>query len=86
MPRLRRVDCGAPGIRRVRRGRGFATIVLKGLESWAAELSFKRCILETGYKQPEAIALYTKNGYHKIPNYGQYQSVGNSMCFEKDIA
>ena len=24
MPRLRRVDCGAPGIRRVRRGRGFA--------------------------------------------------------------
>src|SRR5438093_880791 len=38
------------------RGRGLATIVLKELESWAAELSFKRCILETGYKQPEAIA------------------------------
>jgi len=24
MPRLRRVDCAAPGIRRVRRGRGFS--------------------------------------------------------------
>lgn len=68
------------------RGRGLATIVLKELESWAAELLFKRCILETGYKQPEAIALYTKNGYLPIPNYGQYQSVENSVCFEKHIA
>jgi putative acetyltransferase len=68
------------------RGRGIATVILKELESWAAELSFKKCILETGLKQPEAIALYTKNGYRKIPNYGQYQSVDNSVCFERQIA
>ena len=68
------------------RGRGIAKEVLRELESWAAELSFKRCILETGLKQPEAIALYTKAGYTSIPNYGQYQGMYNSVCFEKRIA
>lgn len=67
------------------RGQGIASKVLSGLESWAVELGFKRCILETGHKQPEAIALYRKNGYRSIPNYGQYQSVENSVCFEKVI-
>jgi GNAT superfamily N-acetyltransferase len=69
-----------------RRGKGIATVVLKELEGWAAELSFKRCILETGLKQPEAIALYTGAGYTSIPNYGQYQGMYNSVCFEKVIA
>ena len=68
-----------------RRGQGIASEILKGLETWAAELGFRKCILETGHKQPEAIALYTKNGYAVIPNYGQYQSVENSVCFEKVI-
>ena len=67
------------------RGRGIAKDILKELESWAVELSFKRCILETGLKQPEAIALYTKSGYISIPNYGQYQGMYNSVCFEKIV-
>lgn len=67
------------------RGRGLATRVLAELEKWAAELSYKKCILETGKKQPEAIAVYKKNGYKIIPNYGQYAEVENSVCFEKDI-
>ena len=69
-----------------KRGQGIASEILSGLEAWAAELGFKKCILETGHKQPEAIALYSKNGYSVIPNYGQYQSVENSICFEKVIA
>ena len=36
-------------------------------------------------KQPEAIALYRKNGYSQIPNYGQYIGMDNSICFEKVI-
>lgn len=67
------------------RGKGLATFVLVGLERWAAELSYKRCVLETGKKQPEAIELYKKNGYVVIPNYGQYAGVENSVCFEKRI-
>jgi len=65
------------------RGKGIASTVLKELEKWAAELSYSLCILETGIKQPEAIALYTKNSYHRIPNYGQYEGVSDSVCFEK---
>ncbi|PKA83523.1 ribosomal protein S18 acetylase RimI-like enzyme [Ulvibacter sp. MAR_2010_11] len=65
------------------RGQGIATKILQELEQWAAELSYKRCVLETGKKQPEAIALYLKNGYSIIPNYGQYAGVENSVCFEK---
>jgi len=67
------------------RAKGIATIVLTELEIWAAERSFEKCLLETGLKQPEAIALYKKNGYRLIPNYGQYAGMENSVCFEKEI-
>ena len=67
------------------RRKGIAAKILTELERWAAELSFRECILETGKKQPEAIELYKKNGYQQIPNYGQYIGVENSVCFEKKI-
>lgn len=67
------------------RGKGIAVAVLSELEKWTAELGYKRCILETGKMQPEAIALYTKCGYQIIVNYGQYAGVENSVCFEKKI-
>ncbi|MUP39735.1 GNAT family N-acetyltransferase [Labilibaculum euxinus] len=65
------------------RGKGIASKVLQELENWAGELEFEKCTLETGVKQPEAIGLYQKNGYHFIPNYGQYEDVKESVCFEK---
>jgi len=67
------------------RGKGISSKVLGELEKWATELSCKKCILETGKKQPEAIGLYKKNGYEVIPNYGQYAGIENSVCFEKDL-
>ena len=67
------------------RGRGIASAILAGLENWAAELGFEKCVLETGKKQPEAIALYLKNGYRVVPNFGQYAGVENSVCFEKGL-
>ena len=67
------------------RGKGIASEVLRELERWASELSYKKCILETGKKQPEAIRLYQKNGYTVIPNYGQYAGIENSLCFEKHL-
>jgi putative acetyltransferase len=67
------------------RGKGIASKVLTELENWATELSYKKCILETGKKQPEAISLYKRNGYKLIPNYGQYTNVENSICFEKQL-
>lgn len=65
------------------RGRRFAATVLDELERWATELGFTECILETGKQQPEAIALYQRHGYGRIPNYGQYEGVENSVCMRK---
>lgn len=65
------------------RGKGIASIVLQELESWAKQLGYRKCILETGKKQPEAIRLYEKNRYHRIENYGQYAGIENSVCYEK---
>lgn len=67
------------------RNRGIAAKILAELEDWAAELGFSDCVLETGKKQPEAIALYQKVGYHITPNYGQYIGVDNSVCMLKAL-
>jgi GNAT superfamily N-acetyltransferase len=67
------------------RNKGIATRVLTELEAWASELGYPKCVLETGKRQPEAIALYEKNGYRRTENYGQYAGVENSVCFEKRL-
>lgn len=67
------------------RGKGIATKVLTELEIWAAELSYEKCILETGKRLQEAIGLYKKNGYKLIPNFGQYAGIEKSVCFEKIV-
>jgi len=65
------------------RGLGIANKVLKELENWTQELGYSSCVLETGLRNPEAIALYEKNDFLLIPNFGQYIGVENSRCFEK---
>ncbi|MEZ4859516.1 MAG: GNAT family N-acetyltransferase [Flavobacteriaceae bacterium] len=67
------------------RGKGFASAILNELETWAKELGFTAAVLETGIKQPEAIALYEKNTYKRIKNYGQYAGIENSLCFKKNL-
>ncbi|HEY6064433.1 MAG TPA: GNAT family N-acetyltransferase [Chitinophagaceae bacterium] len=92
------IGCGAikeysPGIMEIKRmytspgsrGKGIASQILVELEKWATELSFEKCILETGKRQTEAVALYKKNAYKLIPNYGQYTGIENSLCFEKEM-
>lgn len=68
------------------RNKGIASEILSELENRARELSFLKCILETGKMQLEAIGLYLKNGYKVVPNYGQYAGMENSVCFEKGIS
>ncbi len=72
-------------VRPENRGRGIAGQILNELETWAKELKFSECVLETGVKQPEAIGLYKKSGYKKTPSYGQYLNVKNSVCMKKLI-
>lgn len=68
------------------RQQGVAQAVLSELEKWAAELGYCTCVLETGKRQPEAIALYQRCGYALTPNYGQYVGIKNSVCMRKELA
>ncbi|WP_281540377.1 GNAT family N-acetyltransferase [Maribacter aestuarii] len=67
------------------RGKGIASLLLSELEKWTKELGYSHCVLETGLRQPEAIALYKKNDYTVIPNYPPYEGVENSVCFRKEL-
>lgn len=66
------------------RGKGIASFILNGIESWAKEFGFTSFILETSPKLTNAITLYKKTGYQLIPNYGQYIGVENSICMKKE--
>ena len=67
------------------RGKGIAQKILNELEVWANELGYKKCVLETGKRQVEAVQFYKKCDYKIIPNYGQYAAMENSICFEKQL-
>jgi GNAT superfamily N-acetyltransferase len=67
------------------RGLGLAQKVLQKLELWAKELDFSVSILETLYKQQEAISLYQKVGYTIVDNYEPYVGLENSICMRKQI-
>lgn len=87
---IKEYDLGTTEIKRMfvlpeHRGKGFASEILNELVTWAKELGYSKCILETGFKQPEAIALYKKNSFEIIPNYGQYANVTSSVCFQKTL-
>ncbi|MGX7667269.1 GNAT family N-acetyltransferase [Flavobacterium pedocola] len=68
------------------RNKGIANAMLTELETWAKELGFAACLLETSVKLENAIALYKKFGYQSIPNYGQYVGVASSVCMKKELS
>ncbi len=67
------------------RGRGIASTVLNELEKWAKESGFEYVVLETGLKLDDANALYRKQGYEMIENYGQYAGIKSSVCMKKAL-
>ena len=67
------------------RGMGLAQSILMELERWAKGLGYSFSVLETLYKQKEAIALYQKAGYVIVDNYEPYVGLENSICMRKPI-
>ena len=67
------------------RGAGHARTVLAELERTAAEAGIEALVLETGLRQPEAIALYTSAGYEPVPKFGHYKDSELSRCFGRRI-
>jgi GNAT superfamily N-acetyltransferase len=70
-----------PGVR----GRGVATALLRAVEESARQRGRKRAILETGDRQPEAIALYEKAGYVRIEDFGHYRGETGVRSFGRDL-
>ncbi|MCL8024606.1 GNAT family N-acetyltransferase [Nocardioides bruguierae] len=52
--------------------RGLARRVLATLEQDAGAAGVRAMVLETGQKQPEAVALYDSAGWSPVPGYGHY--------------
>lgn len=67
------------------RGRGLARRVLAHLEATALAAGHDALVLETGVKQPEAIALYASSGYVAVPGFGHYRDSPLNRCFAKRL-
>ena len=86
-----RYDAATAEIRRVyvvpaARGRGLGRLMVAALEDEARALGYGAVRLETGNRQPDALALYEGAGYGRIPRYGPYVEDDRSVCFEKRLA
>jgi len=87
---VRRLDAETAEIKRMYvkpdvRGRGIAARILDELVSHARHLRVSRIVLETGERQPEALALYGRAGFVRIPLFGEYVDSPLSVCMAKDL-
>lgn len=68
------------------RGRGLGRAILADLIERGRALGYKRLVLETGDQQPDAVYLYESAGFTRIPNYGYYVGIENSLCYARALA
>ena len=68
------------------RGRGLGRRMLDHLVAHATERGLTVIRLETGIHQQEAIALYERSGFRRIPPFGPYRDDPVSRCYEKRVA
>jgi ribosomal protein S18 acetylase RimI-like enzyme len=71
----------APGFRR----RGLAQEVVARLERSAAAAGHRGVVLNTGDRQPEAIALYEGAGYRPVEGYGIYACSPGAVFLGKEL-
>ncbi|MDX6362376.1 MAG: hypothetical protein QOC85_1383 [Streptomyces sp.] len=67
------------------RGRGLARAALRAVESTAHRLGIERLWLQTGALQPEAQALYVREGRQKVRTYPPHDRNPFSVCFSKAL-
>lgn len=64
---------------------GHARRMLAHLEATAREAGFEAMVLETGDRQPEAIALYLAAGYEATVPFGHYRDSPSNRCFARRL-
>jgi GNAT superfamily N-acetyltransferase len=71
----------APAARR----RGLARLMLAELESRAAASGIGQFVLNTGTEQPEAVALYERSGFARVPGFGRYATAPLALFYAKNL-
>lgn len=68
------------------RGRGVARALMARLESEALARGATRLWLHTGILQPDAIRLYERSGWTRLPEpFAPYTNDGVSLCYTKEL-
>jgi GNAT superfamily N-acetyltransferase len=89
---LRRIGPGVGELKRMfvlpdQRGTRIGAAILDVLELHAARLAFNELRLETGPRQPAAIALYEGVGFERCHAWGEYAGgESTSLCYRKMLA
>ncbi len=73
-------------VRPAYRGQGFATLMLRHLADYSRRRSVGLLRLETGIHQHEAIGLYERIGFYRIPPFGDYIDDPLSRYYEMPLA
>ena len=72
-------------VERELRGKHIATALMDRIEEKAAQLGFRRVILQTRPVMADAVAFYLNRGYKLIPNYPPYDRLEGAVCYAKVI-
>lgn len=72
-------------VRAAHRGQGRSRWLLARMEQRARDLGYRRIVLETGNRQPEALALYTSSGYAPTAAFGRYACSPDSTHLARDL-
>lgn len=67
------------------RGQHIGSTLLKNLIMYAKTSGYERMLLETGDFLKASLQLYSSYGFERIPNYGAYAGMTESLCMAKDI-
>lgn len=88
---IRRYDATTAELKRMwtaaaHRGNGYGKLVLAELEGIARERGYRRIHLSTGWRQPEAVALYLSGGYTPLFDLALTAEDVGERAFEKELA
>ncbi|MGY1608557.1 GNAT family N-acetyltransferase [Geodermatophilus sp. SYSU D00700] len=70
-----------PAFRRL----GLAQVLVRALEDSARDAGYRSVVLNSGDRQPEALALYAAMGYRPVPGYGIYAGEPGAVFLGRDL-
>jgi GNAT superfamily N-acetyltransferase len=64
---------------------GLAQVLMDALEASASAAGHRSVVLNSGDRQPEALALYRRRGYRPVPGYGVYADSPGAVFLGKQL-